>query len=188
MNIPSVQNSPFVITPVSGLLSWTVLAPVINRVVHPTNGDTSSKPSSEQQNCVNEQKELASYSSSMYSKLHLALLESMLEMANKKPLPKYTALICSDEIISIIRRLKMNGELTDTTIADDSLNRLGQALQVSLSQRELHGNISKFGMFAFFRSHFWITVEGMCGLNIKSIKKQQLNLTSNFSLVSRATE
>lgn len=121
--LPQGAISMPIVNPLPGLIRWCVLAPISN----------------------------VSTDGSAYSKLHLAILKSlMLESKQINDVPPATAAINSIALGVVIFALKFRateiGKVGDPDTDEKmqlSLERLAQCIQIALQSRSLSGNISQ---------------------------------------------
>lgn len=113
-----------VITPIAGLFKWCILAPLLEL-----------KNKNSNKNIVE-----------LYAKLHLALLESILELKSGGGLPN---VVCAQHITYGVAPLQFQIHDLVRTPADQhiestiqvSLDRLAQAIQVTIASKCMYGNI-----------------------------------------------
>lgn len=114
------------LTPIPGLIHWCVMAPVADETM-PSNGAYSD-------NCD----EMIATSHTLYCKLHLGLLQTMLHGQE----------IGMRHVVGVHRfqgtmAALAQSQYSDKKASETSLNRLGQALQVAKATNLLSGNISE---------------------------------------------
>lgn len=123
--LPQGAISMPLITPLAGLISWCVLAPIYQ-----------SPPESP-----------------CYNRLHLAILQSFLHNRNiaaaangNNPTAASTTLnaLHLTNIIAAIKQRADKLETTDNERLQIALDRFGQAIQLALNARTLFGNLSQF--------------------------------------------
>lgn len=113
--LPSGAISMPVVTPLTGLISWCVLAPIYQTPVE----------------------------SPTYNRLHLAILQSLMQT----PSVQTTATVNALHFGAIILALKQKADQISNAESDDrmqlSIERFAQAIQLALTARTLSGNFAQ---------------------------------------------
>lgn len=116
--LPQGAISMPLVTPLAGLISWCVLAPIYQ----------------------------AAPESPCYNRLHLAILQSFLHNRNAATTAAASTTLNALHLTAIIASLKQRSERmeSDNERLQIALDRFGQSIQLALTARTLFGNLAQF--------------------------------------------